>query len=97
MEKVIVTGANGFVGYWLIRELCKNDVKVTAIIKDTNENISMLSEFKGVDIVYCGLAELDTLKENGYNITYKTNDLHSIKEENNITVKEDSIKVKRMD
>ena len=63
MKKVVVTGANGFVGYWLIRELCKNDVKVTAIIKDTNENISMLSEFKGVDIVYCELAELDTLKE----------------------------------
>ena len=27
---------------------------------------------------------LETLTENGYNITYKTNDLHSIKEENNI-------------
>ena len=63
MKKVIVTGANGFVGYWLIRELCKNNVKVTAIIKDTNENISMLSEYNGVDIVYCELAELDTLKE----------------------------------
>lgn len=63
MKKAIVTGANGFVGYWLIQELCKNGVQVTAIIKDTNENISMLSEFDDVDIVYCELAELDTLKE----------------------------------
>lgn len=62
MKKAIVTGANGFVGYWLIRELCKNGVEVTAIIKDTNENISMLSEFEGVNIVYCELAELETLK-----------------------------------
>lgn len=50
-------------GYWLVRELCKNDVKVTAIIKDTQENISMLSEFPGVRIVYCELAELETLKD----------------------------------
>ena len=63
MQKVIVTGANGFVGYWLIRELCNNNIKVTAVIKDTNENISMLSEFKGVEIVYCELAELCTLQE----------------------------------
>ena len=63
MKRVIVTGGNGFVGYWLIRELCKNGVKVTAIIKDTNENISMLTEFKGVDIVYCELAELESLKD----------------------------------
>lgn len=63
MKKVVVTGANGFVGYWLIRELCKNDIKVTAIIKDTNENISMLSEFKDVDIVYCDLSELETLTD----------------------------------
>lgn len=61
MKKVIVTGANGFVGYWLIRELCKNNVKVTAIIKDANENISMLSNFMGVDIVYCELADLVSL------------------------------------
>ena len=63
MKKVVVTGANGFVGYWLIRELCKNDVKVTAIIKDTNENISMLFGFNGVDIVYCELAEIESLKD----------------------------------
>ena len=47
MKKVIVTGANGFVGYWLIRELQNNGIYVTAIIKDENENISMLNEFKG--------------------------------------------------
>lgn len=61
MKNVIVTGANGFVGYWLIRELCKNKVRVTAIIKDTNENISMLSEFDNVEVVYCDLSQLCNL------------------------------------
>lgn len=28
MQKVIVTGANGFVGYWLIKELMKYSIKV---------------------------------------------------------------------
>lgn len=61
MKKAIVTGANGFVGYWLSRELHKNGVHVTAVIKDENENISMFSEFKNIDIVYCDLCQLDTL------------------------------------
>lgn len=63
MKKVIVTGANGFVGYWLIRELQRNGVHVTAIIKDENENISMLKEFNDVKVVYCDLSQLNTLTE----------------------------------
>ena len=41
MKKAIVTGANGFVGYWLLREFQKNGVHVTAVVKDMNENVSM--------------------------------------------------------
>ncbi|MBQ6244287.1 MAG: NAD(P)-dependent oxidoreductase [Bacteroidales bacterium] len=57
MKKAIVTGANGFVGYWLIRELQRNGVAVTAVIKDEDENISALAEFPDVVIVYCDLSE----------------------------------------
>lgn len=74
MKKAIVTGANGFVGYWLIRELCMHYIRVTAVIKDENENISMLSEFNNVDIVYCDLSQLETLttliKEKNYDVFY---------------------------
>lgn len=63
MKKVIVTGANGFVGYWLIRELQGNGIHVTAIIKDENENISMLSEFDDLSIIYCDLSNLSSLAE----------------------------------
>lgn len=74
MKKAIVTGANGFVGYWLLRELQKNGVHVTAIIKDENENISKLSEFNDVDIVYCDLDNLnklpDKIEYNDYDVMY---------------------------
>lgn len=61
MKKAIVTGANGFVGYWLIKELQKNGVQVTAVIKDEFENISMFGEFSDVQIVYCDLSNIDSL------------------------------------
>ena len=70
MKKVIVTGGNGFVGYWLIRELSRNGIHVTAVIKDTNENISMLEEFNDVEIVYCDLSELNSLTEKITNRDY---------------------------
>ena len=58
MQKVIVTGANGFVGYWLIKELMKHSIKVIAIVKDTNEKIDMLTSLSGVSIVYCNLSNM---------------------------------------
>lgn len=72
MKSSVVTGANGFVGYWLIRELSKHGVKVTAVIKDENENISMLSEFDNVDIVYCDLSQLKSLPNKIGNKEYDT-------------------------
>lgn len=63
MKKAIVTGANGFVGYWLLRELQNNGVHVTAVIKDEKEDISLLSEFNDIDIIYCDICQLNTLCE----------------------------------
>ena len=63
MKKAIVTGANGFVGYWLIRELQQHGIQVTAVIKDENEDTSMLNEFTGINVVYCDLSNLDSLSE----------------------------------
>ena len=72
MKNVIITGANGFVGYWLTREMQKNGVRVTAIIKDKNENISMFSEFENIKFVYCDLANLKNLPNLLYNKSYDT-------------------------
>lgn len=60
MTTAIVTGANGFVGSALLKELTDNGVKVFAIIKDEQENISSISDLPGVEIVYC---EMDDLLE----------------------------------
>ena len=48
MKKVIVTGANGFVGSAVIRELIKNDVEVLALCHKIPENkiISELITYK---------------------------------------------------
>lgn len=63
MNKAIVTGANGFVGSNVCKELCKNGVKVYAVVKDTKENIDNIKELKSIEIIYCELAELDTLPD----------------------------------
>lgn len=60
MNKVIVTGANGFVGSWLIKELISRGIQVTAVVKDEQEKISHITD-ELVHIVYCELSELNTL------------------------------------
>ena len=61
MKKAIVTGANGFVGNNVCKALCNCGVKVYAVIKDTNENISNIEHLNNLDIVYCELADIESL------------------------------------
>lgn len=61
MKHVIVTGANGFVGCWLLKCLSENDVKAYAVIKDEHEDISLIKNLPGVEIVYCDLSHMDEL------------------------------------
>ena len=61
MNKVIITGANGFVGSNVCKELDSRGVKIFAIIKDENENINSIKNLENVEIVYCELSEIDSL------------------------------------
>ena len=61
LKKCIVTGANGFVGYWLIKCLCEHGAEVVAVVRNEEENISMLEEFNNVKVVYCDLGDYDKL------------------------------------
>lgn len=63
MKKVIVTGANGFVGSNVCRELDSEGVRIIAIIKDENENIDSIKDLANVEIVYCELSEIASLEE----------------------------------
>lgn len=74
MNKVIVTGANGFVGYWLIRELIQNNVRVIAVLKDENEKVDMFAGMHGITFVFCDLSQLSYLDglihERGFDAFY---------------------------
>lgn len=74
MKKAIVTGANGFVGTWLVKKLSSQNVQVTAIVKDKDENISDIKDLPGVKVVYCELSQIENLTtcidERGFDCFY---------------------------
>ena len=43
MKNAVVTGASGFVGSWLVRELLSRDVEVYAIIR-RNSNVVIICQ-----------------------------------------------------
>lgn len=62
MKKVIVTGANGFVGSNVCKELCNQGVKVYAVVKDEQENIDTIKNLPDIQIIYCDLDSISTLE-----------------------------------
>ena len=60
MRTAIVTGANGFVGSALLKELTGHGFEVYAVVKDERENIDAIAGLPGVKILYC---EMDTLAQ----------------------------------
>lgn len=62
MKKAIVTGANGFVGRYLLRELSKQGYEIWSVIRNKDENISCIEELNS-NIVYCDLKDIDKLDE----------------------------------
>mgnify|MGYP002639918417 CR=1 FL=1 len=73
MYKVVVTGATGFLGSWLVEELLKNGVEVVLFVRDRNK---LLPEFKSND--RCTVIEKPILNisiddfdfDNGYDAFY---------------------------
>lgn len=63
MKKVIVTGANGFIGTALCKELSKQGVSVIAVVRNEEENISNIENLSGLRVVYSDLSEFKILHE----------------------------------
>ena len=42
MKKVIVTGATGFVGSWVTKELLANGIEVIAVVRENSHNLEKL-------------------------------------------------------
>ena len=63
MKKAIVTGANGFVGSWLVKELAARNVTVYAVVRDADADISRIGALSNVKIFYCNLENIRNLPE----------------------------------
>lgn len=62
MKKVIVTGANGFIGSWLCKELTEKGIRVFAIVRNENSNIEKIDKNDNIKIIYCELDKISELK-----------------------------------
>ena len=63
MRKVIVTGANGFVGTAVCKELAEQGIEVIAIIRNEEEHIENIAGLPNLRIVYCDLANFSMLAD----------------------------------
>ena len=61
LKKAIVTGANGFVGSAVCRELIEQGVEVIAVVRNNVDSISDLLLLKGIRIIYCDMANIFNL------------------------------------
>lgn len=59
MKIAVVTGANGFVGSAVVKELLSNNYKVYAVVR--NNHSDRLSDLDNVEIVNCELSDIDSL------------------------------------
>ena len=63
MKKVIITGASGFVGSYLVNEFLSNGYEVTAVVRNEKSDVSAFQKKENINIVYCELKDIQTLKE----------------------------------
>ncbi|MFT3982370.1 MAG: NAD(P)-dependent oxidoreductase [Lachnospiraceae bacterium] len=62
MDTAIITGANGLIGKNLVEKLSNKGYHVYAIVRNQNENISILQQLSNVEIIYCDLEEISNLE-----------------------------------
>lgn len=63
MKKAIVTGANGFIGTALCKELSRQGFSVIAVVRNKEEYVSSIESLSGLRIVYSDLSEFKNLHE----------------------------------
>ncbi|WP_462411699.1 NAD-dependent epimerase/dehydratase family protein [Neobacillus sp. Marseille-QA0830] len=61
MRKVIITGANGFIGSALANYLANKGVRVFAIVRNKDSNIDRINKQENIEIVYCELSRIKEL------------------------------------
>lgn len=60
MKKVIVTGATGFVGSWLVKELLTHGIEVIAVVRENSCNLDRIQDER-IRIVPCNLERISEI------------------------------------
>ena len=53
MNNVLVTGATGFIGRQLIKELIRNNIQVTAVVRSQKKSLKLFQEINNLNLVCC--------------------------------------------
>lgn len=63
MKKVIVTGANGFIGSALCRGLSEKGISVIAVVGSEDDNIETIKDIHNLAIIYCDISNFKNLSK----------------------------------
>lgn len=61
MKTAILTGGTGFLGYWLLKELVKNDIFVYVIVRKNSKRLNRLNGISGIEIIEIDMDEISDL------------------------------------
>ena len=59
MNKVIITGATGFIGKYLVKELVKQEVEIIAVVRENSRNILEIASLP-IKIIKCNIHIFNT-------------------------------------
>ena len=62
MKKAIVTGATGFIGKFLIRELISQNIEVISIVRENSKNIENIRNLP-IQIIECDIDRFNTIPD----------------------------------
>ena len=63
MKKVLVTGANGFIGSALCRGLSEKGISVIAVVGSEDDNIETIKDIHNLAIIYCDISNFKNLSK----------------------------------
>lgn len=61
MKTAVLTGGTGFLGYWLLKELVKNNVFVYVVVRKNSRRRERLHQIQGIEIIELDMDEISGL------------------------------------
>lgn len=63
MNTAVLTGGTGFLGYWVLKELLKNDIFVYVVVRKNSKRLERLNNLSNIKIIELNMEEIDQLKD----------------------------------